>query len=120
MLHNMINIGKWNELPKAYQSIIRSASHVANEWMMAKYDSANPAALKRLVAGGAKLQPFSAAILDASHKAAMEVYDETNKANAEFKKVYDSYMAFRNDQYLWWQVTEYAFDTYMIRARARG
>ena len=29
-------------------------------------------------------------------------------------------MAFRNDQYLWWQVTEYAFDTYMIRARARG
>jgi len=120
MLHNFINIGKWNELPKSYQSIIRSASHVANEWMMAKYDAGNPAALKRLVAGGAKLQPFSAAILDASHKAALEVYEETNKANADFKKVYDSYMAFRNDQYLWWQVTEYAFDTYMIRARARG
>ena len=27
--------------------------------MMAKYDVSNPAALKRLVAGGAKLQPFS-------------------------------------------------------------
>ena len=90
MLHNFINIGKWNELPKSYQSIIRSASHVANEWMMAKYDAGNPAALKRLVAGGAKLQPFSAAILDASHKAALEVYEETNKANADFKKVYDS------------------------------
>jgi len=120
MLHNMINIGKWNELPKAYQSIIQSASHVANTWMQAKYDAQNPAALKRLVAGGAKLQPFSAAILDASYKAATEVYDETTKANADFKKIYDSYMAFRNDQYLWWQVAEYSFDTYMIRARARG
>jgi TRAP-type mannitol/chloroaromatic compound transport system substrate-binding protein len=120
MLHNMINIGKWNELPKNYQSIIQSASHVANTWMQAKYDAQNPAALKRLVAGGAKLQPFSAAILDASFKAANEVYDETTKANADFKKVHDSYMAFRNDQYLWWQVAEYSFDTYMIRARARG
>jgi TRAP-type mannitol/chloroaromatic compound transport system substrate-binding protein len=120
LLHNMVNIAKWNELPKNYQSIVQSASQVANTWMMAKYDALNPAALKRLVAGGAKLQPFSAAILDASYKAAQEVYDETTKSNADFKKVYDSYMAFRNDQYLWWQVAEYSFDTYMIRARARG
>ena len=120
MLHNFINIAKWNELPKNYQAIVQAASQTANTWMMAKYDAQNPAALKRLVAGGAKLQPFSAAILDASFKAANEVYDETNKANADFKKIHDSYMAFRNDQYLWWQVAEYSFDTYMIRARARG
>jgi TRAP-type mannitol/chloroaromatic compound transport system substrate-binding protein len=120
MLHNMINIAKWNELPKNYQAIVQAASHVANTWMQAKYDAGNPAALKRLVAGGAKLQPFSPAILDASWKAANEVYEETNKSNADFKKVYDSYMAFRNDQYLWWQVAEYSFDTYMIRARSRN
>jgi len=29
-------------------------------------------------------------------------------------------LAFRNDQYLWWQVAEYSYDSYMIRARARG
>jgi hypothetical protein len=28
-------------------------------------------------------------------------------------------VAFRGDQYLWWQVAEYGFDTYMIRARTR-
>jgi TRAP-type mannitol/chloroaromatic compound transport system substrate-binding protein len=120
MLHNMINLAKWNELPKTYQSIIQSACYVANTWMMAKYDSANPAALKRLVAGGAKLQPFSQPIMDACYKASLEVYDETTKANADFKKIYDQFVAFRNDQYLWWQVAEYSFDTYMIRARARG
>ena len=120
MLHNFINTTKWSELPKNYQSIVRSASEVANTWMMAKYDAQNPAALKRLVAGGAKLAPFSPPIMDACFKAANEVYDETTKANADFKKIYDSYVAFRNDQYLWWQVSEYTFDTYMIRARARS
>ncbi|MDO8535125.1 MAG: TRAP transporter substrate-binding protein [Xanthobacteraceae bacterium] len=117
MLHNLINLAKWNELPKSYQSIVQSACHVANTWMMAKYDASNPAALKRLVAAGAKLHPFSPAIMEASFKAANEVYAETVAVNADFKKVYESFLAFRNDQYLWWQVAEYTFDTFMIRAR---
>jgi TRAP-type mannitol/chloroaromatic compound transport system substrate-binding protein len=120
MLHNMINLAKWNALPKSYQSIIQSASYVANTWMVAKYDAGNPAALKRLVAGGARLQPFSQVILDASFKAATEVYAETTAANADFKKLYDAFVAFRNDQYLWWQVAEYTFDSFMIRSRTRG
>ena len=40
-------------------------------------------------------------------------------ANADFKKIYDNLVAFRSDQYLWWQVAEYGFDTFMIRARTR-
>jgi TRAP-type mannitol/chloroaromatic compound transport system substrate-binding protein len=28
-------------------------------------------------------------------------------------------LAFRNDQYLWWQVAEYTYDTYLIRNRTR-
>jgi len=120
MLHNFINLAKWNELPKAYQSIIRTASEMANTWMQSKYDAANPAALKRLVAGGAQLRPFSQAVLDASYKAALDVYKETAAANADFKKVYDHLVAFRGDQYLWWQVAEYTFDTFQIRARSRA
>ena len=27
--------------------------------------------------------------------------------------------AFRNDQYLWWQVAEYTYDNFMIRTRTR-
>jgi TRAP-type mannitol/chloroaromatic compound transport system substrate-binding protein len=48
MLHNFINLDKWNALPPAYKSLMRTASSMANEWMQAKYDAANPAALKRL------------------------------------------------------------------------
>jgi TRAP-type mannitol/chloroaromatic compound transport system substrate-binding protein len=119
-LHNFINIAKWNELPKSYQSIVHSASHVANTWMMAKYDAGNPGALKRLLAGGAQLRPFSQSVLEACLKASNEVYAETSAANADFKKVYDSLLPFRNDEYLWWQVAEYAYDTFMIRSRPRA
>ena len=30
--------------------------------------------------------------------------------------MYDSMAAFRGDEYLWWQVAEYTFDTFQIRA----
>jgi TRAP-type mannitol/chloroaromatic compound transport system substrate-binding protein len=88
--------------------------------MQAKYDARNPGALRRLVGGGAQLRPFPNEILEASLKAANELYDEISAKNADWKKIYDSYRNFRNEQYLWFQVAEYNFDTFMIRARARG
>ncbi len=76
-LHNFVNLDKWNALPPAYKSIIKTASSLANETMQARYDAYNPAALKQLIAGGAELRPFSPAILEACLKAANEVYAET-------------------------------------------
>ena len=73
-----------------------------------------------LVASGTQLRPFSQAVLEASYKAANEVFAETAAKNADFKQVYDSMTAFRGDEYLWWQIAEYAFDTFQIRARTRG
>jgi TRAP-type mannitol/chloroaromatic compound transport system substrate-binding protein len=119
MIHNFINLDKWNELPPAYKSLLRTASAMANEWMQAKYDAGNPAALKRLVAGGAQLRPFPQPVMDASLKAALELYAEVSKTNADFKKVYEAMLAFRNDEYLWWQVAELTYDTYLVRNRAR-
>jgi TRAP-type mannitol/chloroaromatic compound transport system substrate-binding protein len=120
MLHNFINIAKWNELPKSYQSIIQSASHVANTIMMSRYDAGNPAALRRLVASGAQLRSFPAPVMDACYAAAGELYNETSAKNPEFKKVLESAIGFRSEQYLWWQVAEYGYDSFMIRARARS
>jgi TRAP-type mannitol/chloroaromatic compound transport system substrate-binding protein len=119
MIHHFINIEKWNQLPASYKALVRSASDTANIWMTAKYDAANPPALKRLVAAGATLKPFPPAVMDACLKAALEVYQEVSAANPDFKKVWDSLWAFRNDQYLWWQVAEYTYDTYLIRTRTR-
>jgi TRAP-type mannitol/chloroaromatic compound transport system substrate-binding protein len=119
MLHNFINLAKWNALPKSYQAIISSASHVANTWMQAKYDAANPAALLRLAANGAQLRAFPQAVMEISYRAANEVYAETAAGNADFKKIYDSVIAFRKEQYLWWRVAEYGFDSFMIQVSSR-
>jgi TRAP-type mannitol/chloroaromatic compound transport system substrate-binding protein len=119
-LHNFINLDKWNELTPQYKAIVRVASEAANQWMTTKYDTLNPAALKRLLSAGAQLRPFPAPVMEACLKAANEVYAEISETNAEFKKVWDNILAFRNDQYLWWQVAEYNYDTFMIRSRPRG
>jgi TRAP-type mannitol/chloroaromatic compound transport system substrate-binding protein len=34
--------------------------------------------------------------------------------------LWESTLAFRNDQYLWWQIAEYGFDTFQIRTRSKA
>ncbi len=119
-VHAFFNLAKYNELPKHYQAIVYNATVNANTWMAARYDMQNPAALKRLVAGGVQLRPFSNEILEACLKATNELWAEISAKNADFKKAIDAMQAYRSDQYLWWQVAEYANDTFMIRSRSRG
>ena len=119
-LHVFVNKQKYDELPATYKAVLKAAGNEATVVTQAKYDALNPTALKKLVAQGAQLRPFSMEILEAAYNAANQVYTETSGNNADFKKIYDSYAAFRSDQYLWWQVAEYGYDTFMIRARAKG
>ncbi len=119
-LHLLISKQKFAELPKHYQGIVRAAAALANVDAQSKYDAQNPAALKRLVAAGTQLRPFSQEVMEACYKAALEVYAEQSAKNPKFKKMHDHYMAFRNEQYLWWQVAEYNYDNFMIRQRSKG
>ncbi|MEZ5856778.1 MAG: TRAP transporter substrate-binding protein [Hyphomicrobiaceae bacterium] len=112
-----INKEKFAALPKNYQAMVHAAAHEAGMWMQAKYDAQNPDALKRLVANGTVLTPFTPEVMDACWKAANTLYDEINAKNPKFKKIYDNYVAFRDNEYLWTQVTDYTMDSYMIRYR---
>ncbi len=114
MLHTMFNVTKWNELPAAYKSIVTAAAQAANCDMQAKYDFLNPTALKKLAGAGAKLRPFPTEVLEACFNAAKETYAEIGSTNAAFKKVHDAMVAFRADEYLWFQVSEYTYDTFMM------
>jgi TRAP-type mannitol/chloroaromatic compound transport system substrate-binding protein len=118
--HFLVNLAKWNELPKNYQAVVAAAAGSANVEETARYDARNPAALKRLIAAGTQLRPFPQPVMEACLKASNEVNAETSAANADYKKVLDSMQAFRNDEYLWWQVAEYTYDGFMIRTRTRA
>ncbi len=117
-LHTMIGLEKWEALPKSYQAILRMACAEVNNWTAAKYDADNPKALRILIASGAKLQPFSQPILEASLQAANAVYAELTARNESFKKVYESQVAFRKDGVLWGRVAENTFDNFMARQSA--
>jgi len=111
------NLEKWNGLPKLYREALTSACQEATNWVQAKYDASNAAALKRLASQGTVLQPFSPEVMDACYKAAQELYAELNQKNPAFKKLYESYKAFMDDGYLWHQVAHSTMDSYMIRYR---
>ncbi len=112
-----VNVGAWNALPVAYQSILEMACAEANVDMLAKYDALNPAALRRLVVNHkVQLRPFSREILNACWSAANEVYAEESAKNPKFKKIYDAWKTFRDDQILWSRVAEQNFDHFMAGA----
>ncbi len=119
-VHAFFNLDKFNGLPKAYQRMLKDACATANQNMLARYDAHNAKALKQLIAEGAVLKPFSQDILDASYKAAQDVYADLTAKNESFKKIYDSQQAFKKDAYLWNQIAEYTYDTYMMVQQRKG
>src|SRR5229473_874375 len=117
--HNIVNIEKWNALPKHYQAAITAASHDTFTWVTGKYDYVNPPALKRLVAAGAILRPFPQEVLETCYNAANEIYAELSKSNPHFGKMYASLVAYRNESLAWMQVAELSSDSFMMRMRTR-
>ncbi len=120
MLHFFFNLAKWNELPSAYQAILRAAAQTANTIMLARYDIQNPSALKSLVRNGALLRPFSEEVLDACMAASNDVYAELSAKNSDFKKVFEAMTRVRRENYLWHQLAEHTSDTYMMIQQRKG
>jgi TRAP-type mannitol/chloroaromatic compound transport system substrate-binding protein len=120
VVHAFFNLDKWNGLPKSYQAVLNDACAFANTNMMAKYDVKNPPALKQLVQEGATLRPFSQEILEACFQAATTIYTDLSKSNQYFKRIYDDQIGYKKDAYLWMQLSEYTFDTFMMIQQRAG
>ena len=120
-VHIAINLPKWNDLPKSYQGVVRAAAELANADMLAKYDGLNP---PRFEAPGDRRRQIAAVPAGRAARPAIRpptnVYAEVADSDAKFKSAYEATMAYRNDEYLWWQVAEYPFDNFLIRERAKG
>jgi TRAP-type mannitol/chloroaromatic compound transport system substrate-binding protein len=112
-----INLGQWQQLPKSYQAILTAACAEAYSWILGKYDTDNVAALRRLVANGAELRPFSREILNACYKATQEYYAENNAENAKWKAIYEPWKKFLDDEHQWFRV-EGQFDNYMLSKKS--
>lgn len=109
-----INDKAFNGLSSEYKAVVRAAALEAHVSTQAKYDARNPAALKQLVAAKARVLPFPQQVMDASFKAAMELYSELENSNPDWKKIYSDYRNFQRDQVLWFRFAEARFDNFMM------
>ncbi|HEX6978329.1 MAG TPA: TRAP transporter substrate-binding protein [Alphaproteobacteria bacterium] len=114
-----VNRSQWESLPKSYQNALEAACAEGNAWMVGKYDTQNPGAIRRLVAAGTQLRPFSREIMEAAYKVTFELYEEISKQNPKFKKIYESWKPFRDEEYLWFRVAENTFDNFVFAQSAR-
>jgi TRAP-type mannitol/chloroaromatic compound transport system substrate-binding protein len=115
----MINQQQWASLPPHYQAAIESACSDATLTMLAKYDAQNPVALRKLVANGTQLRPFPRPVMEACFDAANEVYAEIAASNPKFKKVYEPWLKYRDEQLMWFRVAEGTFDNIMSHVSQR-
>ena len=110
-IHFMFNNAKLKELPKSYQAIVTAAAAYANIDMQAKYDARNPAALRRLVGAGTQLRPFSQEVLEAGLQGVERGLRRNLGQEPRLQEDLRHPKAFRGEEYLWFQVAEYTYDT---------
>jgi TRAP-type mannitol/chloroaromatic compound transport system substrate-binding protein len=115
----VVNLKKWDELPKAYKSAFEAGCAEANLHMLARYDARNPEALRRLAASGTQLRAFPRPVLEASLKAANQLYGELAQKSAHFKRIFEGWNRFRADQFLWFRVAEASYDNFVFTSTAR-
>jgi TRAP-type mannitol/chloroaromatic compound transport system substrate-binding protein len=111
-----VNIKQWQSLPKSYQEALETACAEANIHMVAKYDAKNTEALRKLVAAGAQLRAFPRPVMEACLKVAYELYDELGAKYPEFKRIYEPWRKFRDDEFLWFRIAENSYDNFMYTA----
>jgi TRAP-type mannitol/chloroaromatic compound transport system substrate-binding protein len=117
--HLLVNQRAWDALPDAYKSAVQVACIEVELEMMARYDQQNPLALRRLVAAGTQLRALPREVMQAGWRAGHEIMEETGARNARFKRIWDSYRPFRDDQFQWARIADNSYDNFAFTAAAR-
>lgn len=114
-----VNLDQWNALPRSYKAAIRTAAAEATHWMVARYDTRNADALRRLLAAGTQLRPFPREVMEACWREAMALEAELAARSAEFRRIHEPWAKARDDMRQWFRVAELSFDSFLAQATAR-
>ncbi len=111
-LSALVNRKAWDSLPKSYQEIFASAAVEANMTMLSRYDALNPAALQRLTSTGTELRPFSQDILEACHRASLDLMEEQAAADPGYRKILTAWNGFKDASLRWFSTSERRYAEY--------
>jgi TRAP-type mannitol/chloroaromatic compound transport system substrate-binding protein len=115
----LVNKEAWQALPDAYRAALDGACALAQNEMLAKYDTHNVVALKKLVAGGTKLGFWPQSVMEAMRRATNEVIEEES-SNELFRKVHAHWRAYLDDQLLWASINDGAAEQFVLSARRKS
>ncbi len=108
----------YDELPRVYREVLETACREATSMTLARYDAANPAALRRLVRDhGVELLPFSAEILEASWRESRSYLEERSDEDEGFRTVYASFRRFRSLAFPYFAGNELAYANFAFPRR---
>ena len=110
MLELLINKDAWNSLPKHLQVIIETASKAVNQDILDEYTARNNKALRELVdVHGVELRRLPDDVIAEFKIIANEILEENASQDETVKKVYQSYLKFKNEVSAYHKVSEDAF-----------
>lgn len=112
----LVNRDAWAKLPPEYQAIFRAASQDAAITMQARYDAKNPPALKRLLANGVQLVPFTDDLMQGAAEASRDLQADEARASESYRKLDDSFRAFRKSAREWSGKAELAYNSFVSKA----
>ena len=115
-IHFLINLAKWNALPKSYQAIVTRGRRLRQCRCRRAIRCAQSAGAEAAGRG----RHAAAAVLAGDHGGLPEGVERGQRRDLGGQcRLQEGLglacVAFRNDEYLWWQVAEYTYDTFMIR-----
>lgn len=110
VLELSINERAWNSLPADLQAIITHAAESENLLMFSEMEQKNMSALEELKARpNVHLHRFPDEVLTKLKQLTKETLDEEAAANPKFKRVYEAYEAFREQDDQWSAISEEAY-----------
>lgn len=97
----IVNMDKWNALPKNYQTMFEVACTANIGIELAEGEALQPAAMIANEKDGVKNMTWSDDVLDTLEEKWNEVLAEELTANADVKRLWDSYSAFHEQYKIW-------------------
>ncbi|MBT8207029.1 MAG: ABC transporter substrate-binding protein [Acidimicrobiales bacterium] len=101
-------LSAWNELPEQYQAAIEAAAALANNNMMATYDTLNPLDLQT-IKGFAEIREFNADIMGAFKTETENVLDGFAADNGQFADILGPWREFRGAVSEWHGLAEKSY-----------
>lgn len=108
----IVNRRAWDQLPKLYQDALETATAEAGIRMLAHYDARNQQALQEITNAGVELREFPTDMMREAERISLDLMESRAAEDATYRKVYDSFRAFREDSFRWFGTAEHDYATF--------